>query len=90
MYGAYYTTDDACKIANYDRLLEENKKLKEQLDKVTAEKDLLKADYNILTNAVRNKDKQYLKMIEIRDKRIKELEKENSDLKSKQMSLEVL
>lgn len=90
MYGAYYTTDDTSKIANYDRLLEENKNLKEQLDKVTAERDILKADYNILTNAVRNKDKQYLKMIEIRDKRIKELEKENSDLKSKQMSLEAL
>ena len=83
MNGAYYTTDDACKIANYGRLLEENKKLKE-------ENTMLKSDYNILTNAVRNKDKQYLKMIEERDKRIKELEKENSDLKSKQMSLEAL
>lgn len=31
MNGAYYTTDDACKIANYDKLLEENKKLKEEL-----------------------------------------------------------
>ena len=83
MNGAYYAIDDTYKIANYDKLLEENKKLKE-------ENIMLKSDYNILTNAVRNKDKQYLKMIEERDKRIKELEKENSNLKSKQMSLEAL
>ena len=81
MKGTYITMDDACKIANYDRLLEENKKLKE-------ENTMLKSDNNILKEAVRNKDKQYLKMIEERDKRIKNFEKENSDLKSKQMSLE--
>lgn len=90
MNGVYYTTDDACKIANYDRLFEESKKLKEQLDKVTAERDTLKADNNIFQNTIKEKDKHYLTIISEKNKRIKELEKENSDLKSKQMSLEAL
>lgn len=89
MKGTYYTVDDACKVANYDKLVEENKKLKEQLDKATAERDTYKADYNILTNAVRNKDKQYLKMIEERDKEIKRLRDELYSKNNKQISLEV-
>lgn len=89
MKGTYYTVDDACKVANYDKLVEENKKLKEQLDKATAERDTYKADYNILINAVRNKDKQYLKMIEERDKENKRLRDELYNKNNKQISLEV-
>ena len=83
MNGVYYITDDACKIANYDRLLEETKKLKE-------ENTMLKSDNFNLKNIVKEKDKHYLTIISEKNKRLKELEKENSDLKSKQMSLEVL
>lgn len=57
MKGAYLSMDDAYKIANFDKLKEEN--------------TMLKSDNNILKEAVRNKDKQYLKMIEERDKEIK-------------------
>ena len=74
--------DDAYKIANYDGLLEENKKLKE-------ENTMLKSDNNILKEAARNKDKQYLKMIEERDKEIKRLRVELYNRDNKQISLEV-
>ena len=74
--------DDACKTANYGRLLEENKKLKE-------ENTMLKSDNNILKESIRNKDKQYLKMIEERDKEIKRLQDELYSKDNKQMSLEV-
>ena len=83
MKGKYLTMDDAYKIANYDKLLEENKKLKE-------ENTMLKSDNFNLKNIVKEKDKHYLTIISEKNKRLKELEKENSDLKSKQMSLEVL
>lgn len=62
MKGAYLSMDDAYKIANFDKLKEEN--------------TMLKSDNNILKEAVRNKDKQYLKMIEERDKEIKKLKEE--------------
>ncbi len=88
MNGTYYTTDDACKIANYDRLLEGNKKLKEQLDKVTAERDTLKADNNIFQNTIKEKDKHYLTIISEKNKRLKELEKELYDKNNKQISME--
>ena len=67
--------DDAYKIANYDKVKEEN--------------TMLKSDNNILKEAVRNKDKQYLKMIEERDKEIKRLQDELYNKNNKQMSLEV-
>ena len=79
MKGTYYTMDDAYKTANFNKLLEENNKLKE-------ENTMLKSDNNILKEAVRNKDKQYLKTIEEKNKRIKELEEENYHLKNKQIS----
>lgn len=75
MKGAYYTMDDAYKIANFDKLKEEN--------------TMLKSDNNILKEAVRNKDKQYLKMIEERDKENKRLRDELYNKNNKQMSLEV-
>lgn len=67
--------DDAYKIANFDKVKEEN--------------TMLKSDNNILKESIRNKDKQYLKMIKERDKKIKRLLEENYNLKNKQMSLEV-
>ena len=62
MKGVYLSMNDAYKIANFDKLKEEN--------------TVLKSDNNILKEAVRNKDKQYLKMIEERDKEIKKLKEE--------------
>lgn len=82
MKGAYLTMDDAYKIANFDKLVEENNKLK-------SENTMLKSDNNILKEAVRNKDKQYLKMIAERDKEIKQLRDELYNKNNKQMSLEV-
>lgn len=74
MKGAYYTMDDAYKIANFDKVKEEN--------------TMLKSDNNILKEAVRNKDKQYLKMIEERDKENKRLRDELYNRDNKQISLE--
>ena len=75
MKGIYLTMDDAYKIANFDKVKEEN--------------TMLKSDNNILKEAVRNKDKQYLKMIEERDKEIKRLQDELYSKNNKQISLEV-
>lgn len=75
MKGAYLTMDDAYKIANFDKLKEEN--------------TMLKSDNYNLKNIVKEKDKHYLEIIKSKNTYIKELEKENSDLKSKQISLEV-
>ena len=75
MKGAYYTMDDAYKIANFDKVKEEN--------------TMLKSDNNILKETIRNKDKQYLKMIEERDKEIKRLRDELYNRDNKQISLEV-
>lgn len=66
--------DDAYKIANFDKVKEEN--------------TMLKSDNNILKEAVRNKDKQYLKMIEERDKENKRLRDELYNRDNKQISLE--
>ncbi len=67
--------DDAYKIANFDKVKEEN--------------TMLKSDNNILKEAIRNKDKQYLKMIEEKDKEIKKLREELYNRDNKQMSLEM-
>ena len=75
MKGAYYTMDDVYKIANFDKLKEEN--------------TMLKSDNNILKETIRNKDKQYLKIIEERDKEIKRLQEELYNRNNKQISLEV-
>ena len=75
MKGAYLSMDDAYKIANYDKLVEEN--------------TMLKSDNNILKEAIKNKDKQYLKMIEERDKEIKRLQDELYNRDNKQIKLEV-
>lgn len=67
--------DDAYKIANFDKVKEEN--------------TMLKSDNNILKESIRNKDKQYLKIIEERDKEIKRLRDELYNKDNKQISLEV-
>ena len=67
--------DDAYKIANFDKVKEEN--------------TMLKSDNYNLKNIVKEKDKHYLEIIKSKNAYIKELEKENSDLKSKQISLKV-
>ena len=67
--------DDAYKIANFDKVKEEN--------------TMLKSDNNILKESIRNKDKQYLKMIEERDKEIKKLKEELYNKDNKQIRLEV-
>lgn len=82
MKGKYLSMDEAYKIANYDKVKEENNKLK-------SENTMLRSDNNILKEAVRNKDKQYLKMIEERDKEIKRLQNELYNRDNKQISLEV-
>lgn len=81
MKGKYLSMDEAYKIANYDKVKEENNKLK-------SENTMLKSDNNILKEAVRNKDKQYLKMIEERDKENKRLRDELYNRDNKQISLE--
>lgn len=75
MKGAYYGMDDAYKIANFDKVKEEN--------------TMLKSDNYNLKNILKEKDKHYLEILKVKNAYIKELEKENSDLKSKQISLEV-
>ncbi len=76
MKGKYLTMDDAYKIANFDKL---NEKC-----------NMLDSDNRLLKETIKGKDKHYLKILEEKNKRIKELEKENSDLKNKQICLEVL
>lgn len=75
MKGAYYGMDDAYKIANFDKVKEEN--------------TMLRSDNYNLKNIIKEKDKHYLEIIKSKNAYIKELEKENSDLKSKQISLKV-
>ena len=67
--------DDAYKIANFDKVKEEN--------------TMLRSDNYNLKNIIKEKDKHYLEIIKSKNAYIKELEKENSDLKSKQISLKV-
>lgn len=74
MKGKILSMDDAYKIANFDKVKEEN--------------TMLKSDNNILKESIRNKDKQYLKMIEEKDKEIKRLQDELYNKNNKQMSLE--
>ena len=64
--------DDAYKIANFDKQREKN--------------IMLESDNKLLKEIVKNKDKHYLKIIEEKNKRIKELEEENYHLKNKQIS----
>lgn len=74
MKGKILSMDDAYKIANFDKVKEEN--------------TMLKSDNNLLKESIRNKDKQYLKIIEERDKEIKRLQDKLYSKNNKQISLE--
>lgn len=73
MNQEYLSIEDAKKLANYDKLLAEN--------------TMLKSDNYILRNKSKENDKKYLKIIEEKNKRIKELERELSTYKSKQVDI---
>ena len=47
---------------------------------------MLDSDNRLLKETIKGKDKHYLKIIEEKNKRIKELEEENYHLKNKQIS----
>ena len=72
MKGKYLTMDDAYKIANFDKL---NEKC-----------NMLDSDNRLLKETIKGKDKHYLKIIDEKNKRIKELEEENYHSKNKQIS----
>jgi len=69
----YLSKEDANKLANYDKL--------------EAENTMLKSDNYILRNKSKENDKKYLKIIEEKNKRIAELEKELSAYKAKQVDI---
>ena len=73
MSQEYLSIENAKKIANYDKLIAEN--------------TMLKSDNYILKNKSKENDKKYLKIIEEKNKRIKELEKELSACKNKQVDI---
>ena len=73
MNQEYISLENAKKIANYDKLLAEN--------------TMLKSDNYILKNKSKENDKKYLKIIEEKNKKIKELERELSTYKSKQVDM---
>ena len=73
MSQEYLSIENAKKIANYDKLIAEN--------------TMLKSDNYILKNKSKENDKRYLKIIEEKNKKIKELERELSTYKSKQVDI---
>lgn len=73
MSQEYLSIENTKKIANYD--------------KIVAENTMLKSDNYILKNKSKENDKKYLKIIEVKNKRIKELEEELSACKSKQVDM---
>lgn len=73
MNQEYISLENTKKIANYDKLLAEN--------------TMLKSDNYILKNKSKENDKRYLKIIEEKNKKIKELERELSTYKSKQVDM---
>lgn len=73
MNQEYISLENTKKIANYDKLLAEN--------------TMLKSDNYILKNKSKENDKKYLKIIEEKNKRIKELEEELSACKNKQVDM---
>ena len=73
MNQEYISLENTKKIANYDKLLAEN--------------TMLKSDNYILKNKSKENDKKYLKIIEEKNKKIKELERELSTYKSKQVDM---
>ena len=64
--------DDAYKIANFDKVNEKYR--------------MIESDNKLLKETIKGKDKHYLKIIEEKNKRIKELEEDNYHLKNRQIS----
>lgn len=62
----------------------------EELKKLKEENVCLKSDLLNLQNIIKKREKDYIKIIEFKNKRIQELEEENYKLKNKQMTLEEL
>ena len=73
MKSEYLSIEDANKLVNYDKLLVEN--------------TMLKSDNSILRVKSKENDKKYLKIIEEKNKRIKELETEIYNFKNKQKNI---
>lgn len=73
MTGKVLSIEDAKKLADYNKIYEENV--------------MLKSDNFILKNKSKENDKKYLKIITERNNRIKELEEENFKLKNKQVNI---
>lgn len=73
MNQEYLSIEESKKLANYDKL--------------EAERDMYKSDNYILRNKSKENDKKYLKIIEEKNKKIKELERELSACKSKQVDI---
>lgn len=69
----YLTIEDAKKLANYEKIIAEN--------------TMLKSDNYILRNKSKENDKKYLKTIEEKNKRIKELKERISSLEYKQIDI---
>jgi len=59
----------------------------ENFNKLLAERDTLKSDNQILRNKSKENDKKYFKIIEEKNKKIKELESELSVYESKQIDM---
>lgn len=73
MIQEYLSKEDAKMLANYYKIIAEN--------------TVLKSDNYILKNKSKENDKKYLKIIEEKNNRIKELERELSAYKSKQVDI---
>ena len=69
----YLTIEDAKKLANYEKIIAEN--------------TMLKSDNYILRNKSKENDKKYLKTIEEKNKRIKELESQLYTYENKQVDI---
>lgn len=70
-----------------EELEKENKALKDNLNKVLAERAMYKSDNQILRQKSRENDKKYMKILEEKNKRINYLEKEQDNQKNKQIDI---
>lgn len=73
MNSEYLNLEDAKKLANYDKLLSEN--------------TMLKSNNQMLLTKAKEVEKKYQKILNEKNKKIKELEEENKRLKYKQADM---
>ena len=73
MEGQIISIEDAKKLANYEKLYQQNIEYK--------------SNNRLLKEMLNNREKSYLKIIEEKNKRISELEKELSTYKGKQIDI---